>query len=60
MYYIISLYPPYKKTNRQGIATTPNEFNRTFPIREIQTDNVFYFTKRFGKVSEDDLTMFEK
>ena len=31
-----------------------------FPIREVQTDNGFEFTKRFGKVPEDDLTLFEE
>lgn len=31
-----------------------------FPIRQIQTDNGFEFTKRFGKVAEDDLTLFEE
>ena len=31
-----------------------------FPIQEVQTDNGFEFTKRFGKVPEDDLTLFEE
>ena len=31
-----------------------------FSIHEIQTDNGFEFTKRFGKMPENVLTLFEE